>query len=111
MSINDAEKMKANMDRFKISAKELSNSKMTVDYDIYEINEPVKSITYSDEYGYYLDPVDVKEIIEDYLANEEYDYIFVTTRLGDLEENIEIPVYDWIGLRRYGFIWNRLFEH
>jgi len=103
MSLRDIETMKANMDRFKISAQELSNNKMTVDYDIYEIEKPVKSITYNDVYGYYLDPSDVQDILENYLDKEEYDYIFVTTRLGDLEENIEIPVYDWIGLRRYGF--------
>ena len=111
MSVNDIEKMKVNMDRFKISAQELSNDKMTVDYDIYEIDEPIKSITYNSEYGYYLDPSDVENVLKDYLNKEEYDYIFVTIRLGDVEENIEIPVYDWIGLRRYGFIWNRVFKY
>ena len=111
MSVNDIEKMKANMDRFKISAQELSNNKMTVDYDIYEIDEPIQSITYSQEFGYYLDPSDVQDILKDYLSKEEYDYIFVTTRLGDMDENIEIPVYDWIGLRRNGFIWNRIFKY
>ena len=104
MSVNDIEKMKLNMDRFKIAAQELSNNKMTVDYDIYEIDEPVQSITYSEEFGYYLDPSDMQDLLKDYLSKEEYDYIFVTTRLGDIEENIEIPVYDWIGLRRNGFI-------
>lgn len=111
MSINDIEKMRANIDRFKIAVKELSNDKMTADYDVYEIDEPIKSITYSDDYGYYLDPSDIQDILKKYLEQKEYDYIFVTTRLGDLEENIEIPVYDWIGLRRNGFIWNRLFKH
>ena len=111
MSSNDAEKMKANMGRFKRSAEELSNNKLRIDYDIYEIDEPVKSITYNDEYGYYIDPSDVQSMLEDYLDKEEYDYIFVTTRLGDLKENIEIPVYDWIGLRRYGLIWDRLFKY
>ena len=111
MSVNDIEKMKANMDRFKISAQELSNNKMTVDYDIYEIDEPIQSITYSQEFVYYLDPSDVQDILKDYLSKEEYDYIFVTTRLGDMDENIEIPVYDWIGLRRNGFIWNRIFKY
>lgn len=111
MSVNDIDKMRLNMDRFKIAAQELSNNKMTVDYDIYEIDEPIKSITYSSEHGYYLDPSDVQEVLKEYLEKEEYDYIFVTTRLGDLEENIEIPVYDWIGLRRHGFIWNRLFKY
>lgn len=99
MSVNDIEKMKANIDRFKITMQELSNDKMTVDYDVYEIDEPIKTITYSEEYGYYLDPLDVQGTLKEYLNKEEYDYIFITTRLGDLEENIEIPVYDWIGLR------------
>jgi len=111
MSLNDIEIMKENMDRFKIAAKELSNNKMTVEYDVYEIDEPINSITYSDEFGYYIDPSDIQDILKGYLVKEEYDYIFVTTRLGDVDENIEIPVYDWIGLRRYGFIWNWIFEY
>jgi len=111
MSINDAEKMKANIDRFKNAVQELSNNKMTVDYDVYEIDTPVKSITYNDEYGCYLAPSDMQDILKEYLEKEEYDYIFITTRLGDLDENIEIPVNDWIGLRKYGLIWNWIFKH
>lgn len=111
MSVSDIEKMKENMERFKTSMKQLSNNKMSVEYDIYEINEPIKTITYSDEFGYYLDPLDVKDVIEDYINKEEYDYIFIAARLGDVDENIEIPVYDWIGLRRYGFIWNWIFKY
>ena len=84
---------------------------MTVDYDIYEIEEPVKTITYSDEYGYYLDPSDVQDLLEEYIDREEYDHIFVAIKLGDTYKNIEIPVNDWIGLRRYGFTWNRLFKY
>ena len=99
------------MERFKTSIKELSNNKMTVDYDIYEINEPIKTITYSDDYGYYLDPSDVQDVLKDYLDKEEYDYIFVATKLGDDYENIEIPVNDWIGLRSDGFIWDRIFKY
>lgn len=103
MSMSDIETMKENMERFKLSANSLSNGNMTVDYDIYEISEPVTTVTYSEEYGYYLDPADVKDIIKEYLNYEEYDYIFVAVRLGDITENIEIPVNDWIGLRRNGF--------
>ena len=109
MSLNDVEKMKLNMNRFKSAAQELSNNRMTVDYDIYEINEPIQTITYSDDYGYYLDPADVKDLIEEDLAKEEYDYIFIAVKLGDMDENIEIPVYDWIGLRRNGFRRYRIF--
>ena len=98
MSFSDIEKMKTNIDRFKYSAQELSNNKMTINYDVYEIDEPVETITYSEEHGYYLDPADVESLIEDYLKKEEYDYIFVATKLGDIKQNIEIPTYDWIGL-------------
>ena len=103
--------MKENMERFKIAAEELSNKKMTVDYDIYEIDEPVESVTYSEEFAYYLDPSDVQEIIKEYLKKEEYDYIFVAVRLGDKYENVEIPVNDWIGLRRNGFKWHRVLKY
>lgn len=109
MSENDIEKMRANMDRFKYSAQELSDNKMIVDYDIYEIEDTIKSITYNSKHGYYLDAADVQDVLKEYLEKEEYDYVFVTTRLGDLEKNIEIPVYDWIGLRRYGYTWYRIF--
>lgn len=109
MSLSDMEKVKTNMSRFKNSAYLLSNGKMTVDYDIYEINEPLNSITYSEEYGYYLDPSDVNNILKDYLKSEEYDHIFVAAKLGDEYKNIEIPVNDWIGLRWNGFMWYRFF--
>lgn len=111
MSLNDIQKVKTNMDRFKTSINDLSNNKMTVDYDIYEIEEPVKTITYTEEYGYYLDPSDVQDLLKEYIDKEEYDYIFVATRLGDTYENIEIPVNDWIGLRRHGFVWDRIFKY
>ncbi len=111
MSISDIQNMKSNMERFKKSANTLSNGKMTVDYDIFEIDDPVTSVTYSEEFAYYLDPSDVKDIIKKYLKNEEYDYIFVAVRLGDTYENIEIPVNDWIGLRRNGFKWYWLFKY
>lgn len=81
MRISDVEKIKENMERFKESANTLSNGKMSVDYDIYEISQPVTSITHSDDYEYYLDPSDVQDIIKEYLNYEEYDYIFVAVRL------------------------------
>ena len=99
MSRTDIDNMKENMQRFKNAANELSANRMTVDYDVYEIAEPVKSVTYSEEFAYYLDPSDVYELIKDYLKKEEYDYIFVAVRLGDSYENVQIQVNDWIGLR------------
>ena len=103
MNSSDISTIKSNMERFKNAANELSGDRMTVEYDIYEIDTPVNSITYTEEFGYYLDPSDVENILYGYLENEEYDYIFVAVKLGDISQNIEIPVYDWIGLRRNGF--------
>lgn len=111
MNSTEIETIKTNMERFKKSASDLSDDKMMVSYDIYEIESPVNSITYSDEYGYYLDPMDVDKLLEDYISSEEYDYIFVATKLGDSGKNIELPVYDWVGLRRNGFIWNWIFKY
>lgn len=111
MELKDIESVKSNMQRFTSSCKSLSDGKMTAQYDIYEIEEPIKTITYSEEYGYYVDSSDVEDIIIPYLEKEEYDYIFVAVRLGDLDKNIEIPIYDWIGLRRNGFTRSRIFNY
>ena len=111
LSVSDSEKMKTNMERFSTSIRELSENKMNVEYDIFEIDEPVKTITYSQEYGYYLDPADVQSLIQKYVDQEEYDYIFVAAKLGDNEKNFEILENDWIGLRRNGFKWNRIFKY
>lgn len=111
MELKDIESIKNNMQRFAYSCKNLSNGKMTAQYDIYEIEEPIKTITYSEEYGYYVNSSDVENIITPYLEKDEYDYIFVAVRLGDLDKNIEIPIYDWIGLRRNGLTWSRIFKY
>ena len=81
MTIRDVEAMKDNMQRFQRSMNELSDGKMQVSYDVFEVDTPIKSVTYSDEFAYYLDPSDVYDIIKGYLEKEEYDYIFVTVRL------------------------------
>lgn len=98
MGIRDVEIMKENMERFKKTCKELSQEQMTVTYDIYEIETPIRTLTYSEEFGYYVAAENIKELIYDYLKKEDYDYIFSIVRLGSEEENIEIPTYDWIGL-------------
>ena len=109
MSRNDVDTMLENMERFKKACKELSNNNMTVSYEIHEITEAIKTVSYSEEFGYYVDPVDVKAILDDYLIDKNYDHIFVAVRLGNNNENVEIPVNDWIGLRKYGLQWSRIF--
>lgn len=96
MSNEDIEIMKDNMQRLKNTSKQISDNKMSIDYKIIEIDDPITSVSYDKEHGYYVDPVDVKDIIGKYMELDEYDHIFVAVRLGDMDK--EIPVYDWIGL-------------
>ncbi len=96
MSNEDIESMKDNMERFKQTCSALSENKMSMSYKIIEIDKPITSISYDEEHGYYIDPIDVKNIIDEYVKQDNYDHIFVAVRLGDMLQ--EIPVYDWIGL-------------
>ena len=69
---------------------------MTVSYEIIEIEEPLTSLSYDDENYYYVAPKDVKDLIDDYVKQNEYDHIFIGLRMGDKENGI--PVNEWIGL-------------
>lgn len=96
MSDEDIKSMKDNMERLQNSIYSLSGEKMSIKYEIIEIDEPITSVSYDPEHGYYINPVNVKNLIDSYIKNTEYDHIFIAVRLGDMTS--EIPVYDWIGL-------------
>lgn len=97
MSTSDIESVKSNMERYKTACKQLSNGKMQVTYKIYEMDDVINTISYSDEHGYYIDPYDVNQYIENTVLDNEYDYIFIALRMGN--ENKQIPVKEWVGLR------------
>ena len=109
VTTSDVETIRSNMKRFQESCKTLSDGKMNVKYDLYEINDTLKTISYSDEHGYYVDPYDINEEIENIIIDKEYDYVFMTLRMGNTAK--EIPVNNWVGLRKYGFIWSWLFKY
>ncbi len=111
MSSEDINTLKADLVRYKDACKELSGNRMTVTYDVFEIDDPLTSVSYSEQFQYYVDPVDVKDILNQYIKSEEYDHVFVAVRLGNDDKNIEIPVNDWIGLRKYGISRNRIFKY
>lgn len=111
MSNNDLRTIEDNMRRFKKSCEEMTEGKMTADYDIFLIEDPITTISHDEEHGYYVDSKDVKDLIAPYIKQKEYDYIFAGIKLGDNNKNVEIPVNDWIGLRRNGLFGNRFFEH
>lgn len=98
MSKKDINTIKENMERLSNTIRNLSDNQMSMTYKIIEIETPITSISYDEENEYYIDPADVKDLIKDYLEREEYDYIFVGTRLGNLNEDKTILVHDWVGL-------------
>lgn len=97
VNLEDIENVKLNMERYKQACYELSNKKMTINYDIIDINTPATTISYSDEHGYYISYNDVKDLIYNKTLEKEYDHVFVVARMED--ENYEIPIIgNWIGL-------------
>jgi len=98
MNTQDISDMRQNIARFKTSFEELSKNKMKISYDFITVKEPITSLSYDTENGYFVAPQNVAGILEQYLKNESYDHIFICLRLGDNEHQKDIPVYDWIGL-------------
>ena len=102
MSEQDIITVKDNMRRLEQDISEISGGKMTISYDVIEIDEPLTSISYEQENEYYVSPSDAHELIEEYVQKNEYDYIYVAVRMGDLNKSDEVLVHDWIGLRSNG---------
>ena len=90
--------IKNTIERFESSCKQLSNGKMTANCDIYEIQTPITSLSYDEDFGYYVAPEDIEEQIKDIINQNDYDHIFVVIRLGNEEYEDDIEIKDWIGL-------------
>ncbi len=95
---NDITDIKNTITRFERSCNNLSQGKMTADCDIYEVQEPITSLSYDDEFGYYVAPEDIENQIKDVINQNNYDHIFVVVRLGNEEFEDDIEIKDWIGL-------------
>ena len=107
----DVKNIKENIARAKESMRALSGYQMTMEYDIIEIDEPITDVTYEVENGYYLSPANVSEIMEEYIVNGDYDYIYVIARFGNIMHNDKENKIDWVGLRWYGLFRCRLFKY
>ena len=94
----DIADIKNTIERFESSCKQLSNGKMTANCDIYEIQTPITSLSYDEDFGYYVAPEDIEEQIKDIINQNDYDHIFVVVRLGNEEYEDDIEIKDWIGL-------------
>lgn len=98
MTYNDINAVHTNLNRFQFSVQEISGNRMTIDYQIITINEPIKTLSYDDVNGYYVSSMDVYEYIDSYVQANEYDHIYVAYRMADKQKGSEILESDWIGL-------------
>ena len=111
MSNNDIENLRSDMARFQTSMKEMSQNKMTVTYDIFTVTNPITTLSYAEENGYYVSAEDVYDYIQPYVEKKEYDHIFIGIRMADVQKGSTALKNDWIGLRRYGILWTRVFQY
>ncbi len=95
---NDVTDIRNTIDRFETACNELSEGKMTAECDIYQIEAPIISLSYDEEFGYYVSPEDIEQQIKDIINENNYDHIFAVVRLGNEEYEDEIEIKDWIGL-------------
>lgn len=98
MTDDDIMTIHSNMENVSGTIAEMSAYKMNMTYDIIHIEEPLTTISYDVENEYYIDPGDAKALIKEYVDKEEYDYIYIVTRLGNLNISSDIIVHEWIGL-------------
>lgn len=98
MTDDDIRNVQSNMQRLTSTIKTMSGNQMNMTYDIINIETPLTTISYDKENEYYIDPADAKTLIKDYIDKEEYDYIYVVTRLGNLNISENVLVHEWIGL-------------
>lgn len=94
----DIDNIKNTMRRFKQTANELSQNKMTVEYDIIEIKEPITTLSHDDENGFYISENDVYNLIQKYVKKSEYDHIYVCTKLPNEQDMSNEEKVNWIGL-------------
>lgn len=98
VSSEDIETIRKNLSRLEDSIVEISGNQMSMTCNFIEIKEPLTTLSYDEENKYYAGPKDVYPLIDEYIMAEEYDYIYVAVRLGDLSQSSETLVEDWIGL-------------
>lgn len=97
--------------RFETSASVLSYGQMQAECDIYQIETPITTLSYDEEFGYYVDPENIESHIKQIIDGSDYDHIFAIIRLSDEQHNNDIEINDWIGLRFNGLLWDWIFKY
>jgi len=98
ISYRNREDVYDDMSRLQKSIQEMSHGKMTMTYDILIIKDPIKTLTYDEDNGYYIDATDVLESIQPYLEQNEYDHLFFASPMGNINKKEETGLPLWVGL-------------
>lgn len=98
LSQSDKEDITTCMRLFQSSIEQMSIGKIKVRYNVVEIKTPITSFSYDEENGYFVSGYDIKDVLDPYLKQGKYDYIYAVFRTGDMNQKGAIPVNDWIGL-------------
>jgi len=98
MSNDDVQDLKDNLARFQTTIPSISHNKMRINYDVFVIEEPITTVSYDEENGYYVSPEDVHEYINSYVEKNEYDHIYIGIRMADIQHGDTALTSDWIGL-------------
>ena len=96
LSERDKNQIKLTFGNLKNSIKRISGNRMEADTTIVEENIPITSMSYSNEHQNYVAPIDAKEILDKYIDESTYDFIFIVFRTGD--GVTAIPTGTWLGL-------------
>ena len=96
MNDNEISTLKGNIRRFEEFVEKNSNKNIDANCDIIEIREPITSVSYDKENGYYISGANIASLISKYIEEKDYQHIFAIAKFGN--SNIEIPVNDWLGL-------------
>ena len=95
---NDINNLQDTMRRLKNTLPTISGNRMQMEYTIIEISEPITSLTYDNENGYYVGEENIYNLVKEYTTKAEYDHIFAYIKLPDEMFMTSEDVTNWIGL-------------
>lgn len=98
ISSSDLYNITNTMKSFKQTINALSENKINVEYDIIEIDQPITTMSFDEDNGYYIGEDDVYNLIQNYVEQKEYDHIYICTKLPSEKEMNKKEKADWVGL-------------
>lgn len=111
MTTKDLITLRSNISRLPAVANDVFDNKINMICDVIEIEEPLTTLSYDYVNEYNVEPKNVYDLIDSYLQEKNYDYIYVVVKFGDAYNYKDVLLQDWIGLRRYGLLSNRFFKY